>query len=734
MKGRSWKVVGVIVGVAVLAVLLGLTVHLVSSARAANRDLAALRNEVAQQQRENATKQTDSLSPISAQITDLSNKVKQQAQEIADVSNLSDRVSRLEEEAQDAARPPVVTPSQPAEPSSTAQPAGTIQPPMAPQSPASTTKPTQTAPAALSPLAAPQTPATALESEAAPEEVSMSSSSQGKSIDAGRFVILQAGTQIGAEDFDLSDTGSGYVLSSTLRESDGLQGTELVEKTTLNGSFLPTRYELRGTKDGSKVDIAVEVVNKQAVAISLGGRILEDNVQSESLVAVVDPALPSFCVVIQRSLAASLGDQPVELSVLSGEAPAFVPLRLEPGNQVTVSDTSTPDAGLLYEMTLSGETVQYYVHGDRVVGFAIPSREVFAYRSDIYPKGLFVFPRTLVELGMPAGIREEDFTLVSQGVKLVGTFTAPTSAAAKMPALLLIPDIGPYDRDGTKVGLEAQILRDIARRFAQQGIASYRYDPRGIGASEGDYGSVTLANAESDALLALLWLRANPMLDPDQIYFVGYGYGGLVALHLGANGMAHGVATLALPASSYAVTWVNSLRSRAAADGRGAEEIAALIDREQAFLSFVRGTKGTWTDIDLTAAHASLAWMNEAEYAKRTGTPFPLLRDVLDLNPLDAVKNVKTKLFILEGTKDFDVPSSDADLLAQAAKDAGNQDVTTNVVQDVNHLLRLQSEDITSLYRHLDEEVDWSVLQPLLSWMGGPVMPTGGMGGPSPSS
>jgi pimeloyl-ACP methyl ester carboxylesterase len=370
-----------------------------------------------------------------------------------------------------------------------------------------------------------------------------------------------------------------------------------------------------------------------------------------------------------------------------------------------------------------------------VVGFAIPSRELFAYRVDIHPKGLLIFPRTLIELGMPIGVREQEVTLANQGAKLVGTFAAPSSASTKMPAFLLIPDVGSYDRDGNRVGLEARTLRDIARRFAQQGVASYRFDSRGVGASEGDYASVSLASLESDALIALVWLRANPMIDPDKIYIVGYGYGGIVALHLGASGMAHGVATLAMPATSFSASQTTALRARAVVKGVGEEEVDTLANHERSFFDYIRGTTGTWADVILSQVRASLPWMDEVEYARQTSEiPLPLLRDLARLDPLDAVRAAKCRLFILNGTKDFDVPASDASVLAQAATDAGNSDVTTAVVGDVNHLLRRHPEDAAALDRHLDAEVDWNVLQPLLNWLGGPVMPGGGTGGPAPIS
>ncbi len=199
--------------------------------------------------------------------------------------------------------------------------------------------------------------------------------------------------------------------------------------------------------------------------------------------------------------------------------------------------------------------------------------------------------------------------------------------------------------------------------------------------------------------------------------------------------MANGVGTMATSASSLGVSWIERLRDRATADGASSAEVEALIQRERAFLEFVRGTTGTWNDIGLAAVQAALPWMNEIEFAKRAeAMPLPLLRNLLDVNPLDAVRAVRNRLFVLEGTKDFEVPASDADLFAKAAGESGNQSVTTAVVENVNHLLRAQLEGAASLDRHIEEEVDWGVLQPLLTWMGGPIIPTGGPGSLSPAS
>ena len=765
MKSRSWKLVGGIALIAALAALVGLTIHLMRSTNAADRELAALQNEVARQERDSASRQANLVTPITARIDDLSSKVKEQADTIAGVNELGERVSKLEQEAQAApqASTTEVPAAQPATPASPPQPAPVAEQPQPPSvtQPTVPEKPEPTAPAAVvAPAAEPTNPApepTAAASSPAPAEASaaaagvpapseavveaqtepatapVAAESEGDVVESGRFVILQAGTRIGMETFTLRQQSNGYTLSSTLQRSDGLLGTELSQTAKLDPSLYPTRYEITGTQDGAKKRITAEIDGGRIVATSFGATVLEETLQSGSVVAALDPMFPSSCIILLRGLGA--GSSAVEGAAFSGTTMDLATLRLEPIGLVTLSASGKDDMGTVREVALGDASMRYYMQNGAVVGYAIPSQELFAYREDILAKGFLIFPRTVVEMGMPFGVAEQEYPFTSQGIQLAGTLAAPSTASAKMPCVLLLPDVGPFDRQGNAVGLETRILRDVARRLAQQGIATYRFDPRGVGASGGDYASVSLTNLENDAKVILTTLKYHPLIDPEKVYVVGYGAGGIVALRLAASGMANGVATLATSASSLGVSWMERLRDRATADGVSSEEVDALISREQAFLEFVRGTTGTWNDVGLAAARAALPWMNEIEYARRAeAMPLPLMRDLLDINPLDAVRGVRSRLFVLEGTKDFEVPASDVDLFAKAAKESGNQSVTTAVVENANHLLRAQPEGAASLDRHIEEEMDWGVLQPLLTWMGGPIIPAGGPGSLAPAS
>jgi hypothetical protein len=72
------------------------------------------------------------------------------------------------------------------------------------------------------------------------------------------------------------------------------------------------------------------------------------------------------------------------------------------------------------------------------------------------------------------------------GVMLAGTLLLPTiSELQRVPGVVLIAGSGPTDRDGNNryVPDRIDLLKQIATLLANNGIASLRYDKRGIGAS-----------------------------------------------------------------------------------------------------------------------------------------------------------------------------------------------------------------------------------------------------------
>jgi uncharacterized protein len=126
------------------------------------------------------------------------------------------------------------------------------------------------------------------------------------------------------------------------------------------------------------------------------------------------------------------------------------------------------------------------------------------------------------------------------GIAIAGTLVLPEPTNSdRSPALLLIQGSGPTDRDGNQPpNLQTDLLRQMADILAGAGIASLRYDKRGM--YENRY---TLPKHQDeladffswsafvdDAHAAFAFLTAHPGIASDRVGVLGHSEGGLLAL------------------------------------------------------------------------------------------------------------------------------------------------------------------------------------------------------------
>lgn len=127
------------------------------------------------------------------------------------------------------------------------------------------------------------------------------------------------------------------------------------------------------------------------------------------------------------------------------------------------------------------------------------------------------------------------------GVQLHGTLLLPmTSELQKVPGVVLIGGSGPTDRDGNSSLLPVRIdlLKQIAELLANSGIATLRYDKRGVGASAGQ-SPVRFEDQErffawdnyiGDVMAAHAELLRHDEIKPYATALLGHSEGGLLAI------------------------------------------------------------------------------------------------------------------------------------------------------------------------------------------------------------
>ena len=128
------------------------------------------------------------------------------------------------------------------------------------------------------------------------------------------------------------------------------------------------------------------------------------------------------------------------------------------------------------------------------------------------------------------GYFELDQTLQTSTGELSGTLTVPILKGT-FPVALIIAGSGPTDRNGNNAQMKNNSLLLLAHELAAQGIASLRYDKRGIGKSASAMISEEQLSFENYVEYANAWaseLKADPRFN--RLIIVGHSEGSLIGM------------------------------------------------------------------------------------------------------------------------------------------------------------------------------------------------------------
>ena len=97
----------------------------------------------------------------------------------------------------------------------------------------------------------------------------------------------------------------------------------------------------------------------------------------------------------------------------------------------------------------------------------------------------------------------------------------------------------------------------------------------------------------------------------------------------------------------------------------------------------------------------------------------PWMRYFLAYDPLPTIRKVRQPILILQGELDRQVTADQAEMLAKAAREAGNRDVTARVFPGLNHLFLPAKTGAVSEYSSLaTNAIPDDVLKLLSDWLG----------------
>jgi len=340
---------------------------------------------------------------------------------------------------------------------------------------------------------------------------------------------------------------------------------------------------------------------------------------------------------------------------------------------------------------------------------------------------------TVVRPQMPKGpfpYLVEDVTFANRRDKitLAGTLTMP-KGAGPFPAVVLVTGSGPQDRDETLFGHKPFWV--IADHLARQGIASLRYDDRGVGKSGGKFATATTADFATDALAAVQFLRTLKRVDSGNIGICGHSEGGIIG-PLVARQSPKDVAFLVLLAGTgipgdkiirHQMKDFGKLLGESETDlAQGEEFIATLFPLAKQAKSTEEAKKLLQGAIDTFATkikeEKDRKTFLEASPAIVEQFSSPWLRWFISHDPASTLARVRCPVLAMNGEKDLQVkPGDNLPPIRDALARAGNREVTLKEWPQLNHLFQHCKTGLVSEYGLIEETFSPEVLAFMSDWI-----------------
>ena len=322
----------------------------------------------------------------------------------------------------------------------------------------------------------------------------------------------------------------------------------------------------------------------------------------------------------------------------------------------------------------------------------------------------------------PYPYKEEEvqFSSAKGNAMLSGTLTIP-QGAGPFPVALLVAGSGPQNRDEAIAGHSPyHVLSDYLTR---KGVAVLRYDKRGIGKSSGDFEAATTEDFAADAEAAVAYLKSRKEIKAGKIGVIGHSEGGLIAPILGSDGTAAWIVLLAAPAQTGEQIMLEQSEAIAGAAGMPQAQVLRSLDFDRQAYALVRSEKDSALlekklDAMVTSSGIAEGAVPASVQAQIHMLSSPWFRYFLDYDPLPALGKVKCPVLALNGERDLQVIAKEnLALIQKTLEDAGNKDVTTRELPQLNHLFQHAESGTPAEYGAIEETISPEVLQIIGDWI-----------------
>ncbi len=298
---------------------------------------------------------------------------------------------------------------------------------------------------------------------------------------------------------------------------------------------------------------------------------------------------------------------------------------------------------------------------------------------------------------------DHEVTFESWGLRLAGTLSVGEHPR-RSACVITISGSGLVDRDENHKRFRLNVFGELAGHFKRSGFDSFRFDKRGVGASEGDFWTAGLSDNADDVEAAIECVRDHPLVKEDKIFLVGHSEGAYLATKVAAR--TPGLAGVILLAGG-ARLGEDELRWQA-------HEVGNSIKGFQGFI------------IKLFRIDVMKSQAKQLERIKRsTADSFRVqlvakvnakwLREFVEYDPSVDLPKITVPVLAITGGKDIQVDPGNLERMAGLVKSP----FESHVLPEVTHLLRADPNPpgLSTYKEQVKRPLDPQVVALIMNWL-----------------
>lgn len=305
------------------------------------------------------------------------------------------------------------------------------------------------------------------------------------------------------------------------------------------------------------------------------------------------------------------------------------------------------------------------------------------------------------------------------GVELACTLSIPKGVEPR-DSVVLITGSGSQNRD--EEGANHRPFLVLSDALARENIAVLRCDDRGFGDSTGDAADATSLDFASDVRAAVTFMREQSQVEIARVGLIGHSEGGLIApLAADMNPDVDFLVLLAAPGVRGDEVLLSQLHAIAVADGADASALAHVDAINRAAVDIARdGDDPESIERELRTLLKDEGLSEPELESAIAALVIPWMRFFLNHDPAPVLRRISQPVLALNGSRDVQVlPDLNLPAIEAALQAGGNTDVTTQVLDGLNHMFQHAKTGSPMEYLTIEETFATEAMATIAAWIHG---------------